>query len=78
MWIHPTAQLYGKISIGEGSSVWPNVVMRAETQHISIGNKTNIQDFVMIHVGYEDPTIVGDFCSITHRVTLHGRRVGDH
>ena len=52
--------------------------MRAETQHISIGNKTNIQDFVMIHVEYEDPTIVGDFCSITHRVTLHGCRVGDH
>ena len=78
VFVHPSAQMYGKITIGEGSSVWPNAVMRAENDHISIGRVTNIQDFVMIHVGFDDPTIVGDFCSITHRVTLHGCTIGDH
>jgi carbonic anhydrase/acetyltransferase-like protein (isoleucine patch superfamily) len=27
---------------------------------------TNLQHFVMIHVGYDEPTRIGDFCSITH------------
>ena len=49
--IHESAWLYGKVTIGPGASVWPNVVTRAETYEIRIGARTNIQDFVMIHVG---------------------------
>jgi carbonic anhydrase/acetyltransferase-like protein (isoleucine patch superfamily) len=38
---------------------------------------SNIQDFVMIHVGYESPTRIGDFCSITHHTTIHGCTIED-
>lgn len=31
----------------------------------------------MIHVGYQTPTIIGEDCSITHRVVLHGCEIGD-
>lgn len=75
--IHPTALLYGKVRLGEGSSVWPYVVTRAEMHEIRIGARTNIQDHVMIHVGYSTPTVVGEDCSITHRVVLHGCEIGD-
>ena len=78
VFVHETAQIYGKVAIGAGSSVWPNAVIRSENEHVSIGRMSNIQDFVMLHVGYEHPVVVGDFCSITHRVTLHGCTVGDH
>lgn len=73
-----SAELYGAIELGAGSSVWPNVVMRSEMQHVKIGAMTNIQDFVMIHVGASTPTIIGDFCSITHHVTVHGATIGDN
>jgi carbonic anhydrase/acetyltransferase-like protein (isoleucine patch superfamily) len=76
-WIAPSALLAGRISIAEGSSVWHNVVMRAECEEIRIGRMTNVQDFVMIHVGFGDPTVIGDFCSITHHATLHGCSIGD-
>ena len=76
-YIHESAWLYGKVYIGNGASVWPNVVTRAETFEIRIGARTNIQDFVMIHVGAAAPTIVGDDCSITHHATLHGCTIGD-
>jgi carbonic anhydrase/acetyltransferase-like protein (isoleucine patch superfamily) len=76
-WIAATAQVYGKVSIGEGSSLWPNVVTRAECEEISIGRMTNIQDFVMIHVGFGDSTRIGDFCSITHHSTVHGCTIED-
>ena len=56
---------------------WPNVVTRAETYEIQIGARTNIQDFVMIHVGAASPTIVGEDRSITHHATLHGCTIGD-
>ena len=75
--IHDTAQLYGKVTLEEGSSIWPYVVTRAEMHEIVIGARTNIQDHVMIHVAYGGPTIVGQDCSITHRVVLHGCEIGD-
>ena len=76
-WIAPTAQLFGKLSVGEGSSIWPNTVIRSECQEVTIGRMTNVQDFVMIHVGYDHPTRIGDFCSITHHATVHGAIVED-
>ncbi|ODT88492.1 gamma carbonic anhydrase family protein [Phenylobacterium sp. SCN 70-31] len=75
--IHPTAQVYGRVRVAAGASIWPNVVVRAESQEVVIGARTNIQDFVMIHVGAGTGTIVGEDCSITHHVTLHGCRIGD-
>jgi carbonic anhydrase/acetyltransferase-like protein (isoleucine patch superfamily) len=76
-YIDPSARLFGAVEIGPEASIWCNVVTRAESQHIAIGRRTNIQDFVMIHVGAGTPTIVGDDCSITHHVTLHGCQIGD-
>lgn len=76
-WIAPSAELYGRITIGEDSSVWPQAVIRAECQEVRIGRHTNLQDFVMIHVGYDDATVIGDFCSITHRSVVHGATVED-
>ena len=75
--IHETARIYGKVFIGKGASVWPYAVMRAEFHEIRIGARSNIQDFVMVHVGYSTPTVVGEDCSITHHATLHGCEIGD-
>jgi len=75
--VHPTAQIYGKVRVAAGASIWPNVVVRAESQEVVIGARTNVQDFVMIHVGAGTGTIIGEDCSITHHCTLHGCRIGD-
>jgi carbonic anhydrase/acetyltransferase-like protein (isoleucine patch superfamily) len=77
-YIHPTACIYGNVEIGEGASLWPCTVIRAESREVRIGRCTNLQDHVMVHVGYHAPTIVGDYCSITHRVVLHGCTIGDN
>lgn len=76
--VHESAQLYGKIHLAPGTSVWPFVSMRAEDQEIRVGENTNIQDFVMIHIGYATPTIIGANCSITHHCTVHGCTIGDN
>lgn len=76
--VHDTARVYGNVKIGHGSSLWPYAVVRAEIYEVVIGTKSNIQDFVMIHVGNGTGTIVGDYCSITHHCTLHGCTIGDN
>ena len=75
--VHPTACLYGDVEIGPEASVWCNVVIRAEALNVSIGRRTNVQDFVMIHIGAGTGTIIGADCSITHHVTLHGCTIGE-
>ncbi len=76
--VHPSAQIYGKVRIAAGASVWPNAVIRAEMYEVVIGERSNVQDFVMIHVGNGVGTHVGKDCSITHHVTLHGCTIGDN
>ena len=75
--VHPSAQIYGDVGIAAGASLWPNVVIRAESQPVRIGRGANVQDFVMIHIGGGTGTFVGEDCSITHHCTLHGCRIGD-
>ena len=76
-WIAHSAQLYGRIRIGAGASVWHNAVARAECMEIRVGRMTNVQDFAMIHVGFNEDTHIGEFCSITHRAVVHGCTIGD-
>lgn len=75
--VHPTACIYGDVEIGPEASVWCNVVIRAEALKVVVGRRTNVQDFVMIHIGAGTGTLIGADCSITHHVTLHGCTIGD-
>src|SRR5262245_15889324 len=77
-YIDRTARVYGRVEIGPEASLWPYAVIRAEGFHVRIGCCSNLQDHVMVHVGYRTPTVVGDYCSITHRVVLHGCTIGNN
>ncbi len=77
VFVAPGAQIYGRVELAEGASVWPNAVIRAEANHVQVGRYSNLQDFVMVHVGYDHPTRIGAFCSITHHATVHGATVED-
>lgn len=78
VWIAPGVQIYGAVEIAQDASLWPYSVIRAEAQRVRIGRMTNIQDFSMIHVGYDAPTSIGEFCSITHKATVHGCTIEDY
>ncbi len=76
--VHKSSKIYGKVKIGYGSSIWPNVVIRSEMHEVVIGSHTNIQDFSMIHVGASTGTYIGNHCSITHHCTIHGCIIEDN
>ena len=77
-YIDPSAQMYGRVTLREGSSIWCNAVIRCEAAHVDIGAFSNVQDFVMIHTDPGRPVVVGSHCSITHHATLHGCTIGDN
>jgi carbonic anhydrase/acetyltransferase-like protein (isoleucine patch superfamily) len=74
--IHPSAVLIGLVEIGEYSSIWPNVVVRADTNTISIGQGVNIQDNSTLHVDSKHGIIIGDYSLIGHNTVLHSCNIG--
>jgi carbonic anhydrase/acetyltransferase-like protein (isoleucine patch superfamily) len=77
-YVDPSALLFGAVTIGAGASIWPYAVVRAESDAVEIGDYVNLQDHVMVHVGYGSGTRIGAYSSITHRVVLHGCTIGEN
>ncbi len=71
------AQVIGDVTIGEGSSIWYNVVVRGDVNSIVIGRNTNIQDNSTVHADPQVPTIIGDEVSVGHNAVVHGCTVGN-
>jgi carbonic anhydrase/acetyltransferase-like protein (isoleucine patch superfamily) len=77
-WIAPGAYVIGDVSLGDQSSVWYGAVLRGDTEPISIGNRTNIQDGCILHADPGYPAIVGEGCVVGHNAVVHGCQVGDN
>ena len=78
VYIDQSAQVIGDVQIGADSSVWMNVVIRADVNAIRIGRRTNIQDGTIVHVMRDThPTHVGDDVTVGHAAMLHGCTIED-
>ena len=77
VFIDPSAQLIGRVKIGDYSSVWPQCVLRADINRIVIGSHTNLQDLSLFHVETNHACRVGDYVTVGHQVTLHACTVRD-
>jgi carbonic anhydrase/acetyltransferase-like protein (isoleucine patch superfamily) len=71
------AIVLGDVDLGKDVSVWYNAVIRGDTDKISIGDQTNIQDLSMIHADPGIPCTVGSRVTVGHRVILHGCTIED-
>jgi carbonic anhydrase/acetyltransferase-like protein (isoleucine patch superfamily) len=75
--VHASAVVIGRVTIGSGSSVWPTAVIRGDIERIEVGAHTNVQDGAVLHADPGMPCIVGDRVTIGHRATVHGCHVND-
>ena len=76
-WVADSARVVGNVRLGPDSSIWFGVVARGDTDTISIGRGTNIQDNSVLHADPGMPLVIGDNVSVGHQVMLHGCTVGD-
>ena len=75
--IAPGAIVLGDVLLGPECSIWYNTVLRGDTDRITIGGQTNVQDLTMIHADPGVPCTVGSRVTVGHRVILHGCTVED-
>ena len=79
VYIAPGAVVVGDVSIGDGSSVWYQAVVRGDVWSIRIGRYTNIQDGCICHVTTGGPElVVGDYVTVGHGAILHSCTIEDN
>ncbi|MDG6999197.1 MAG: gamma carbonic anhydrase family protein [Nitrososphaerota archaeon] len=73
-----SAALVGDIDVGEASSIWFGVSVRAENGQVRIGQRVNIQDNSVLHVDADGECVIGNGVSIGHGAIVHGATVGEN
>jgi carbonic anhydrase/acetyltransferase-like protein (isoleucine patch superfamily) len=71
------ARIVGEVTLGEGASVWYNAVLRGDSDSITVGAGSNLQDNVSVHVDAGHPTVIGENVSVGHNAVVHGCTIGD-
>jgi carbonic anhydrase/acetyltransferase-like protein (isoleucine patch superfamily) len=77
VYLSSDAYVAGDVVMGEECSVWPFASVRGDEESIRIGDRTNVQDGVVIHVDSGFPTDIGDDVTIGHGAIVHGATVGN-
>lgn len=81
--IHPSAfiaasaDIIGRVTLGEETSVWYHSTLRGDINEIVIGAHSNVQDNVVIHLADNYGCYVGEWVTIGHSAILHACTVKD-
>lgn len=76
-WIAPNATVIGDVRLAADASLWYGVVARADSDSISVGRGSNVQDNSVMHVDPGRALTIGEHCTLGHRVVVHGCTIGD-
>ena len=75
--VHPLAVILGDVTLGARVSVWPTAVLRGDSDSITIGEDSNVQDGTIVHADSGIPTTIGKRVAIGHRAIVHGSTIED-
>jgi carbonic anhydrase/acetyltransferase-like protein (isoleucine patch superfamily) len=75
LFIAPNATVVGNVQLAEGVSIWFGAVLRGDSDKISVGKNTNIQDNAVLHCDPGEPCIIGEGCVIGHSAIVHGATI---
>ncbi len=76
-WVADSAQAIGLVTMGEDASLWFGAIARGDTEPISIGDRSNVQDGSVLHTDAGCPLTIGNDVTVGHQVVLHGCTIGD-
>jgi carbonic anhydrase/acetyltransferase-like protein (isoleucine patch superfamily) len=78
VWVAESAQVIGRVTLEDEVSIWFNAVLRGDSDHLTIGAGSNIQDGSVLHADAGMPLTLGRNVTVGHQVMLHGCTVGDN
>jgi carbonic anhydrase/acetyltransferase-like protein (isoleucine patch superfamily) len=76
-WIADSAEVIGRVTLGHDVSVWFNAVLRGDSEHLTVGAGSNVQDGSVLHADNGYPLVIGERVTVGHQVMLHGCNIGD-
>jgi carbonic anhydrase/acetyltransferase-like protein (isoleucine patch superfamily) len=77
VYIAAGAVVIGDVTLGERSSVWYHAVLRGDINRIEVGDHTNVQDNVVVHLADDYPCEIGSYVTVGHSAIVHACTVGD-
>jgi carbonic anhydrase/acetyltransferase-like protein (isoleucine patch superfamily) len=77
-WVADNAVVLGSVLLEHNASVWFNAVLRGDTELITVGENSNVQDGAVLHTDPGCPLLIGRDVTIGHKVMLHGCEIGDN
>lgn len=72
------ATVVGSVVLENNTSVWFNAVIRGDSDLITIGENSNVQDGAVLHTDPGIPLTLGKNVTVGHKVMLHGCTIGDN
>ncbi len=76
-WVADSASVMGRVILGHQASVWFGAVLRGDNDLITVGDYSNVQDLSVLHTDEGCPLTIGEYCTIGHKVMLHGCTIGN-
>ena len=76
-WVADSAEVIGRVTLEADTSVWFNAVLRGDSDTLTIGAGSNIQDGSVLHADHGFPLVLGRNVTVGHQVMLHGCTIGD-
>ncbi len=76
VFIAPNATIIGRVELAAGVNIWYGAVLRGDIGRIVIGERTSVQDNVVVHVNERHDTVVENDVIIGHGVVIEGCHIG--
>ena len=78
VFIAPNAAVIGDVHLAKDSSVWFGAVIRADHAAVTVGEGTNLQDNVTVHIQPGRDLHIGKNVTVGHNAVVHCAEVGDN
>jgi carbonic anhydrase/acetyltransferase-like protein (isoleucine patch superfamily) len=76
-YVAPSAQIIGKVAIGERCYIGHGAILRGDFGSIEIGDETAIEEGVIIHSRPDERTRIGARVTVGHGAMIHNASVED-
>ncbi|MDE0826660.1 MAG: gamma carbonic anhydrase family protein [Akkermansiaceae bacterium] len=72
-----SADVIGRVTLGEDSSIWYNATLRGDINEIVVGPRSNVQDQAVLHLADDYGCYLGELVTIGHSAVVHACTIKD-
>ncbi len=72
-----SADVIGRVTIGDEASVWYNTTLRGDINEIVIGPRSNVQDNAVVHLADDYGCYLGELVTVGHGAIVHACEIKD-